>query len=145
MSDWLGRKPAVNLSAGKDARHAGFRRDLRARPYLDMVRHADLPTEHDKITKINTAGKAHFRRENAMPPNMGVVPNLDQIINLGALAYYRIGQCAAIHAGIRPDLDAVLNDDAAKLVDFEVPASAADIAKTVLPDPGTGVDLDTIA
>ncbi len=109
-----------------------------------MVGYSNLACQNHKVAKLNAARQTHFRREYAMPANEGVVPNMNEIINLGAFTDHRIGQSAPIDAGIRPNLDVVLNDDTTKLRDFEVPARSADIAKTVLPNPSSAVNMDAI-
>ena len=60
-----------------------------------------------------------------MAADARVVPDLDQIINFGALAHDRIAESAAIDRRIRADFDIVLDDDAAELRNFEVARRAA--------------------
>src|SRR6185312_14257644 len=52
---------------------------------------------------------------------------------------------AAVHRGVRPDLDIVLDDDAADLRDAFGPAGTADEAEALAPDAGAAVDDDAIA
>src|SRR6185369_17653936 len=99
-----------------------------------MVGNTDLATENDEIAHLDTAREAYLGRNDAMPPDTRVVPNLDQIINLGALAYHRIGQRSPVDAAIGTDFDSILNDNPPNLRDFEMSARAPDVAKTVLAD-----------
>ena len=80
-----------------------------------------------------------------MPPDVGVVPNLDQIINLGAFADHSVRQRSPVDSAIGADFHGILNNDPTQLRDFEVPGCAADEAKAVLADARTGEDADAIA
>src|ERR1051325_10450378 len=60
-----------------------------------------------------------------MPTDMGVVPNLHQIINLGAFADDGVTKRATVNRRRRADFHAILNDDAAKLRYFDVAFGAA--------------------
>src|SRR5262249_40743680 len=116
--------------------HAGFGRDLHAAADLDVISYANLTAQNDEVAKFDAARQANFCSEDAVPTDARVVPNLDQIINLGALPDDGVGQGAAIDAGIGPDFDAVLKDNAAQLRDFIVPGGRADIAEAILSDAG---------
>ncbi len=60
----------------------------------------------------------------AMPADRAVVSDLDEIVDLGALADDRIAGRAAVDRGVGADFDVVLNDDAPGLRNFLM-ASAA--------------------
>ena len=72
--------------------------------------------------------------DDAAAANARVVPDLDQIINFGALADDRVAESAAIDRRVRADFHIVLDDDAAELRYFEVARRAADVAEAVLAD-----------
>lgn len=69
-----------------------------------------------------------------MPPNVRVVANLDQIINLGTFAYNGVPQRAAVDRRSGPDLRLVLDDHAPQLGNLHVAARAGSEAKPRLPD-----------
>ena len=71
---------------------------------------------------------------------------LDEIVDLGALADHRIVHGAAVDRRIGTDLDPVLQDDAADLDKLDHAAFwSRRIAETILADPGTRVDDDFVA
>ena len=71
--------------------------------------------------------------------------DLNQVVDLGSLADDRVADGAAIDRGLSPDLDVVLDDDAADLRDLGVAARPQHVAEPILPDAATRVDDDAIA
>ena len=61
---------------------------------------------------------------HAVPPDLHIVADLHQIIDLGALADHRVAQRAAVDRGAGADLDIVLNDDPAQLRNFDMAGRA---------------------
>ena len=57
----------------------------------------------------------HLRHDDAMAPDRHVVADLDQIVDLGALADHGVADRAAVDGGAGADLDVVLDDDPADL------------------------------
>src|SRR5262249_45656435 len=94
------------------------------RPLADdrMVRHANLPSQHRVVPNRHAAGNPHLGNQNAVPPDNGVVADLDQIVDLGSLTDYGVVHRSAVNAGVGANLDIVLNDDASNLRDFLVTA-----------------------
>ena len=80
-----------------------------------MVGEADLPAHHDVIPHIAASGYAGLRDQHAVPSDGGVVSDLHQIVDLGALADDRISGGAAIDGRVGADFHVVLDDDAAGL------------------------------
>ena len=78
-------------------------------------------------------------------PEHHVVRDLDEIVDLAALADDRIAQCAAVDGAIGPDLHVVLDDHTADLWHLAVAVGAHDIAESVLPDGAAGVNDHPIA
>src|SRR5262245_61493752 len=60
-------------------------------------------------------GDAGQSCDQAVASDPTVVPDLHEVIDLGALTDHRVAQSAAIDCRVGTDLDAVLNDDAAEL------------------------------
>ena len=71
--------------------------------------------------------------------------DLDQIIDLGALADHRVAAGAAVDRGVGADLDVVLDDDAADLRHLQVPLRPHGEAEAVLPDAHAGMEDDAVA
>src|SRR5258708_1614639 len=80
-----------------------------------------------------------------MATDVGVVPNLDQIINLGSLAYDSVAKSSTIDSCSGSDLDAILNDNAPKLRYFDVALRSACKAKSRLADLGAGQNQHAVA
>ena len=80
-----------------------------------------------------------------MAPDDDVVADLHLVVDLGALPYDCVAIGAAVDGGARPDLDIVLDDDAADLRDLEVTARAHGETEAVLADMDAGMDDDPVA
>ena len=93
------------MAAREIAGDTGLGRNLNTASDLDVIGDADLAAHNDEITNLDAAGKANFSRQYAVPSEARVVPNLDQIINLGALPDNGVGQSAAIDAAICANFD----------------------------------------
>ena len=61
-----------------------------------------------------------MRDDDAMAADLDIVSDLHQVVDLGALADHGVAIGAAVDGGVGPDLDIVLNDDAADLQDLAV-------------------------
>src|SRR6202171_4983322 len=110
-----------------------------------MVGEANLPAHHDVIPHGAAAGYTGLRDEHAVPSDGGVVSDLHQIVDLGALADDGISGRAAVDGRIGADLHVVLDDDAAGLRNLLMSPRARQIAEAVLPDTDTRMDDDAIA
>ena len=89
-------------------------------------------TKSPSCAELRRAGDARLSNDDAMPPDDDVVGDLHQIVDLGAFADHGIGEKAAIDGRIGADLDAVADDDAADLGNFDMAIGAHGIAKAVL-------------
>src|SRR6202035_1870783 len=139
-------RKAVVAGAGRHvADHAGAGADHGAIADGDVVGNAGLSGHHHIIPDFDTARYADLRDNDAVSPDLAVVSDLHQIVDLGALADDGVAAGAAVDGRIGADLHIVLNDDAAGLRDFLMALRARQIAKTVLADTGARVDDDAIA
>src|SRR5713226_7084402 len=80
-----------------------------------------------------------------MASNDDIVGNVDQIINLGALADDRRAQRGAVYRRVGSDFNIVPDDDVADLKDLPVPAFVENIAVSVGTDDGAGMDRDAVS
>ena len=78
------------------------------------------PPSTTKSPELAAAGNADLADDHAVPADLRVVPDLHQIIDLGAFADHRVAQRAAVDGGAGADLDPVLDDDAAELRNLDV-------------------------
>ena len=135
----LGRGAAPSYAGRHIAPHITAGSDLSAGANLDMANDADLTAEGHEIAEFGTARDTGLSHNNAMPSNHDVVPDLDEIINFGALPDDRIAQGTPVDGRIGPDLDTVLNDDPANLRHFQMTVFAHGEAEPVLTDGNAGV------
>src|SRR6185312_6563901 len=110
-----------------------------------MVAHPRLSGEDDEIADVGAAGDADQGDDEAVPPDMDVVSDLNQIIDLGAFADHRVAQRATVDGGVGPDLDPVLDDHAPQLRRLGMAAGGRGKAETRLADLGAGQDRHAIA
>ena len=106
---------------------------------------ATWPPMRDEILDRRRAGDADLGDDHAMPADDHVVGDLDQIVDLGALADHRVAAGAAVDRGVGADLDVVLDDDAADLRHLQVPLRSHGEAEAVLPDAHAGMEDDAVA
>src|SRR5271165_3974771 len=90
--------------------HARGRRDLGAGPDLQMAGDARLPAKRGKVSDHARAGDAGLRDEHGVTPNDDVMPDLHEIIDLGAFADHRVAVGAAVYRDAGANLHVVLND-----------------------------------
>src|SRR5713101_5358460 len=119
--------------------------NLRALPDPDVIVDAYPRPEHDEIADRHAPRDAGLGHQDAMAADHDIVADLNQIVDFGALADDRIAIGAAVDRGPRPDLDVVLQDDAADLRHFEMAAPAHHITEPVLSDAASRMNDDAIA
>ena len=135
------------------ARAAAARRGRRrwrrrsARP-CRCVRWPTTPTWPPSTTKSSSVVEPEMPTCETMTqwrPIDDVVADLDEIVDLGALADHRVAAGAAVDRRVGADLDVVLDDDPADLRHLEVAARAHGEAEAVLADAHAGMDDDAVA
>src|SRR6266516_1828763 len=119
--------------------------DLCALPDADGIVDAHAPPENDEIADGHAPGDAGLGHQDAMATDHDIVADLNQIVDFGALADDRVAIGAAVDRGPRPDLDVVLQDDAADLRHFEMAAGTRHITEPVLSDAASRMNDDPIA
>src|SRR5688572_27041729 len=90
-----------------------------------MPSHADLPAKDDVVFDVGAAGNTHLRRHEDVAANSNTVPDLDEVVDLRALADARFTHCGSIHRGVRTKLDVILDDYRRDLRNLLVSAVAA--------------------
>src|SRR5271166_550233 len=132
--------PCGNI--GHDARSGG---DLRAGADVEMARDASLPSQRGEISNDARSRDAGLRDQNRVPADDDVVADLNEIVDLRALADHRVAVGAPVDGHARADFDVVLNDDPADLRHLEMPARPQSEAEPVLADVRAGMDDDAVA
>ena len=137
--------PTHLLAGGNVVHDAAAGRDHRAGPDRDVVGNADPSAHHHVVSDRAAARNAGMRGKHAMPADLDVVRDLDEVVDLGPLPDHGVADGAAVDGGIGADLDVVLDDDAADLRNLAVAAGARQIAEAILPDAHAGMDDDAVA
>src|SRR5258706_934423 len=101
---------------GRDRfRHAALPAHGGVRAETDVAAHARLPAQGHEVLELGAAGDPHRGDGDAVPPDHDVVADLDQVVDLGALAHPRAAGGRAVDRGVGPDLDVVADHDSADL------------------------------
>jgi len=136
-----------HLSGAYDFRseHAGARSEHRSRLDARFVADADLAADDGVILDDDAAGETGLRGDDHVTPDAAIVADMDQIVDLGAVADAGDAERGAIDAGIRPDLDAIADVDAADLRKFVVHAVGEDEAESIRANDTAGMEYDVVA
>ena len=118
---------------------------LRAFADRHVIAYPDAAAQRHEISKRRTSGDSGLRHNDAMPANADIVADLDQIVDLGALADHGIADGATVDRGAGADLDVVLDDDAPELRHLEVAAQTQHEAEAVLTDLAARMNDDPVA
>src|SRR5262249_56148300 len=100
-----------------------------------MVGDADLTAQHGVVSDLDAARNPGLRDDEAMASDRAVMADLDQIIDLGALANDGVAAAAPVDRGIGADLDVVLDDHPARLRDLDRAFAIGKQAQALLADP----------
>ena len=132
--------------ARRDVRYDRRPGDKRGALADDQVVGNSNPAAHlDIVPDRDRAGNPGVGRHHAMTADLAIVPDLDKIIDFGALADHGIADRAAVDRRVRDDLDVVLDDDPADLRNFSIAGRAAQKAKAILSDAHARMDHDAVA
>src|SRR5687767_2539104 len=127
------------------AMHDACCRDPGALADGDVAVDAHARTQHHEILDGRATSYTGLGNDHAMPSNGHVMGDLDEIVDLGALADHRIAMRAAVDGGPGADLDVVLDDDAPDLGHLDVPLGAGNEAEAALPDPASRLQQHPVA
>ena len=110
-----------------------------------MVRCTGLTAKGRPVADRDTASKANLSGYDTVAAYDDIVGNLNHIIDLGVLTNHRVLKGTAVDAGPRPDGDAVLNNDPAKLRHIHRPFCRPRYAKARLAKARSREDANMIA
>src|SRR5262249_44970465 len=86
----------------------------------DVIRDPDLPADHHEIAEFAAPGNPDMADDHRVPPDPGVVSDLNEIVDLCTFPDHRFSQCAAVDGRAGTDFYPVLENHAAKLRDLDV-------------------------
>ena len=72
-----------------------------------MSYQTNLSGQHHAVTELCRAGYPHLRDNYAVPANLDIVCDLNQIIDLGSLSDFGRTESAAVYGGVGADFDIV--------------------------------------
>src|SRR6516225_8215362 len=130
------------LTAWYVAVHTGLRPHDHPIADLSLVLDARLARHDDVITRLAAAGDADLAAEHVMAADLVVVPDHDQVVDLGSLADPRGLEGGAVDRAIGPDLHVAANFQTPGVGNLDVPAVDLAIAEAIPSQNRTGVDLD---
>src|SRR4029077_17516424 len=114
--------------------------DHGARSDGNVIGKSDPPAHHDIVPDCAASRNAGMRGEHAVPPDLDVVRDLDEVVDLGPLPDHGVADRAAVDGRIGAYLHIVLDDDAPALGDLIMAPHAWKVSEAILPDPHTGMD-----
>src|SRR5512139_2687962 len=101
--------------------HIGFHvtrgRELGSLAHLDVGTQANPRTQYYKVFQGRPFGNPGLCHHNAMAANSDIVADLNQIVDLAALADHGVARGTAVDGASRTDLHVVLDNDASYLRD----------------------------
>ena len=96
-----------------------------------MTSHSCLAAEHDVILECRTPSNSNLGAQDAVFTNGDIVPDLHQVIDLGALADQRSAKSRTIDRTIGSDFNIVLQNYVSNLRDFLMTAPDEFVSKSV--------------
>src|SRR5262249_11685761 len=134
LSSRFCRRSAPALARRNVVHNAGSSGDHGTGSNRHVVGHASFAAHDNAILDRGAARDADLRGQQAMASDRDVVRDLDEIVDLAALADDGVANRAPVDRAVRPDLDVVLDDDPPDLGDLVGAAGAAAKAEASLPD-----------
>src|SRR5215207_4406984 len=110
------RAPAPALAGRDVGHHAGAGGDLGSLSDPEVWGNRRMASDRDEILDRGRARDSDLRDDDAVPPDDHVVGDLDEVVDLRALADDGVPAAAAVDRGVCSDFDVVVNDDAAELM-----------------------------
>src|SRR5207248_11200245 len=113
--------------------------DHRAVADRNVIAHRHSASKSHPFSKFCRTGHPREARDDAILPNIAVVRNLNQVIDLRAAPHARHAELSSIDAGARADLDIVPNDDRPDLWHLRVLAPIPAIPESIGPQHASGM------
>jgi hypothetical protein len=104
-----------------------------------------LASHHHVVFHDHAAAEADLSAQNAVAPDLAVVRDLHQVVDLGASPTRVAPMVARSMQTLAPILDIVFDDDRAQLRHFVVLAAIHHVAEAVAAQHGAGMDAHALA
>ena len=117
LVDRARRKSAIGLPALEVSRHAGLPRDPSTpAPMVTWSATATCPPSTTKSPNVTLPEIPHLADQDLVAADSRGVPDLDEVVDLRPFSSDdRVAEGAAIDRRVGPELDVVVNDDAASI------------------------------
>jgi hypothetical protein len=127
-----------------------------------VIRNSRLTAHYDTIADRGTPSQSNLRNNQAIAAKHYVMPNLDQIIELGTTPNSRLPKRPSVNTGSRTDLDVILDNHVPQRMNsndirvevsnlpglpdrFNAPCLSRHEGESVPPDRRIGLDDDSVA
>src|SRR4249920_494239 len=104
-----------------------------------MIDDPRLPSDGHMFANLGTSGDTRLGCDYRMLPDIHIVGDLHEIVDLGAAAYHRSAQSRTIDGCICTNLNVIFDHDNTDLWNLDTTLAAAGIAETVAADDHTRV------
>jgi hypothetical protein len=145
LSIRLRRRPKPFPTIGNVVHDSGLSGNNHFVAYLEVARHADLPSQRGVTAYPGAARNSDLRHDQTMLANDDVMADLHEVIDLGALADNRRPKRAAVDGDVGSNFNIIVDDDLADLRDFPLNAGVQDVTKTVAANDRACMDTDAPA
>src|SRR5919198_5271554 len=143
--DQRARRRPEQFLAGRDiAGDAGLRGDDGAVTDREVAGDSHLPGEDDTAADPARPGDPHLGHDDRVFPDLHVVSDLHEVVDLGPAADDRQPQGRAVDGRVRADLDVVVDQHGADLRDLPVRLAIEGVAEPVGADDGARVNHDAL-
>src|SRR5256885_7809121 len=96
-----------------------------------VIAESHLPANHHVVFNNYAAADSGLSGNHHSLADVAVMTYMDHVVDLRAASNSCLSQGSAIDAGVRSELNVVLNDDCSPLWKFVIAHIVADIAKTI--------------
>ncbi len=104
--------------------------------HRQMSRQTRLAADNDKVLYSRAPRNTHLGTDNAVPPDLHVAGDLNQIIDLRTIAHRRFAETRPVEGRIGADLDIIANHHRADFRNLRMPTIAPLPRKTWAPRSG---------
>src|SRR5581483_7514702 len=125
------RDAAPDLARRHVAGHAGLGGEDGPGADGHVIGDSHLAGQHRTVADAGRAGDADLGYQDHVLAHVAVVPDLHQVVDLGAAADDRLAEGRAVDRAVGPDLDVVLDAEASHLRDLPVGPTVEGVAEAV--------------
>ncbi len=103
----------------------------------EMIGYSHMSCQDRLITDVSAPRDPHPCHDQAALPNSHVVPDLNQVVDLGAAAHHCVINTPAVDAGVRADFHVIFENAAAHVRDSDMASVAREVPESISSDHGS--------